>query len=200
MIKHHVLDDIGFVELLDHMGSDLTIVNAARISYANESAEFDDRDKKLLNYLMKHGHGTPFEHVVFSLRVKAPLFVVAQWERHRMATYNEESARYIEMPPEFYNPGDKHILWHSKDSYRLYENLMKQGMPKEQARMVLPQNLYKTFWCTWNARSVMNFIWQRNAPDAQKEMQEYGQAVEDIFAAVLPNTYDVFNENGRVAP
>ena len=141
-MKINVLDDIGFVELVNHMGDDLTPVNAARVSYAKESKEFTEKDAKLIRYLLRESHGSPFEHCVFQFRVKAPLFVVRQWERHRIASYNEQSGRYVEMEPEFYCP-DPVIKYVSKEAYRVYRELLADHK-KEYARMVLPLNLYTT--------------------------------------------------------
>ena len=97
-------DGLGFIELIDHMGTDLTIVNAARVSYSKRSEVMDLKAIKLIDYLMRNEHGSPFEHVVFQFRVRAPLYVVQQWERHRIASYNEESGRYIELRTDFAIP------------------------------------------------------------------------------------------------
>src|ERR1700727_959239 len=102
-------DDISSLELIQVMGDDLSVVNAARVSFGKRSEKMTVKDEKLIGYLMRNQHGTPFEHVAFQFRVRAPLFVVHQWERHRMASYNEESGRYIELRPDYYTPkGDHH--------------------------------------------------------------------------------------------
>ena len=196
-------DEIGFVELLDHMGDDLTLVNAARVSYAKESADLSGRDIKLINFLMTGGHGSPFEHVVFRFRVKAPLFVVHQWERHRMASYNEESARWSKMHPEFYIPQCELAATYEREAQHAYDTylwLLDKGETKERARQVLPVSLYKTFWFTVNLRSVFNFLALRNEEHAQWEIQVYAQAIEDSIAAIVPNAWACFDDNGRVAP
>jgi thymidylate synthase (FAD) len=201
--QYPVKDGIGYVELLDHMGSDITIVNAARVSYAKESAELGGRDVKLLNFLMTGGHGSPFEHVVFRFRVKAPLFVVHQWERHRMASYNEESGRWIKMGPEFYIPQCDLSDTYEREAQHAYDTylwLLDKGETKERARQVLPLSLYKTFWFTVNARSLLNFLALRNDDHAQWEIQMYAKALEDNFAAIMPNTWAAFEAAGRVAP
>jgi thymidylate synthase (FAD) len=199
--KIYPIDYIGFVELLDSMASDLTVVNAARVSFNKDSKEMGAKEASLIKHLMKNRHGTPFEHCVFQFRVKAPLFVVQQWERHRMASYNEESARWSKMNAEFYIPDENEaIRLRSKTSYALYESLLAGGMPREKARLVLPGNLYKTFWFTVNARSLMNFISLRNDDHAQEEIRQYGAAIEQMFARAMPVTFDAFKDNGRVAP
>ena len=203
MRTYPLKDELGFVELLDHMGSDLTIVNAARVSYAKESADLAGRDIKLINYLMTGGHGSPFEHVVFRFRVRAPLFVIQQWERHRMASYNEESGRWIELEPAFYiraNDNANVRRNQAESDYATYLWLLDHGETKEQARDVLPLSLYKTFWFTVNARSLMNFLALRNDEHAQWEIRAYAKALEDSFSAVLPNVWASFDDNGRVAP
>ena len=194
-------DSLGFVELINVLGSDLTVVNAARVSYGKRSEEMDEKAAKLIAYLLKNKHGTPFEHVVFQFRVRAPLFVVHQWERHRMASYNEESGRYIELRPDFYFPENANAYSYiAQKAVDLYHDLLSEGEPKERARMVLPQNLYKEFWWTVNARSLMNFLALRNDDHAQWEIRQYAIALEGIFEDVCPHTYDAFVAYGRVAP
>lgn len=196
-------DDISSVELLDHMGGDLSVVNAARVSYSKESAEYVSKDAKLIRYLMRNNHGSPFEHTAFTFRVRAPLFVVQQWERHRIASYNEESGRYIQLEPQFYvRPGPnaaRRELMFSTD-YAFYMELLQSGETKEQARDVLPLALYKSFWFTVNARALMNFLSLRTDDHAQEEIRKYANAVESFFGAVMPDTWAAWNELGRVAP
>lgn len=204
-------DDVSSVELIDMLGSDLSVVNAARVSYAKRSEIMAVKDDKLINYLMKHKHGTPFEHVVFQFRVRAPLFVVHQWERHRMASYNEESGRYIELRPDFYTPtaeahndvpkgAELRMRDHWGDCFELYQELLEDGMSKEHARLVLPVSLYKEFWFTVNARSLMNFLELRNDDHAQWEIRQYAQALEEIFKKQTPAIAAAFTANGRIAP
>jgi thymidylate synthase (FAD) len=193
-----VLDDIGHVQLINHMGDDLTPVNAARVSYAKNSLTFTAKDEKLIRYLLREGHGSPFEHCVFQFRITAPLFVVRQWERHRIASYNEQSGRYVEMEPQFYAP-NRTVKIASAISYWFYKKLLVKNK-KELARIVLPLNLYTTFWWTVNARSLMNFISLRNSEHAQPEIRQYAEAVEVIFAIIMPATYNAFLEYGRKVP
>jgi thymidylate synthase (FAD) len=197
-------DDIGFIELIDHMGNDLTIVNAARVSYSKRSVEMDSKAEKLIDYLMRNEHGSPFEHVVFQFRVRAPLYVVQQWERHRIASYNEESGRYIELRTDFAIPiGAKHETIY-RQAYDLaaatYQWLLDHGETKERARAVLPLALYKEFYVTMNARALMNFLHLRNDIHAQDDIRAYAAAMEKMFSSVLIFTGESFNRYGRKVP
>ena len=185
--------------MLDQFGNDLTVVNAARVSYGKRSDVMDEKAAKLINYLLRNRHGSPFEHVVFTFRVKAPLFVVHQWERHRMASYNEESGRYRELDPEFYTPTPIDKLA-ADNAYNLYKTKLANGFSKEDARTVLPISLYKSFWFTVNARSLMNFLSLRNDEHAQAEIRAYAHEIELMFAEAMPVTWRAFHENGRRAP
>lgn len=102
--------DKGFVELVDFMGGDRRVVEAARVSFDKETLEMGDRETKLITYMMHHRHGSPFEHSYFTFHVKAPLFVVREWQRHRIGSFNEMSGRYVEFEPEFYLPQGEDIL------------------------------------------------------------------------------------------
>jgi thymidylate synthase (FAD) len=192
-------DGIGFVELIDSMGNDLKVANAARASYAKFSPELNERDKRLVARMLREHHGSPFEHSVFTFAVKAPLFVVQQWERHRIASYSEESGRYVELAEEFYTPHPE--LRHSSiGAYACYKWMLKNGESKELARLALPLSLYKSFWFTINARSLMNFLNLRNDEHAQWEIRQYAIAIEQIFAERMPETHKAFVEYGRIAP
>lgn len=193
------------VELLDSMGGDLSVVNAARVSFAKESRELGLKDEKLIGFLMREGHGSPFEHVVFTFRAKVPLFVARQWMRHRMASYNEQSGRWTEFEPEFYYPDPEtdsyyEVKEHSNLCFRKYQELLSDGWSKEDARMVLPLNLLTTFWYTVNARSLMNFLMLRAAERAQSQIRQAADEAERHFARVLPVTHAAFVEHGRRAP
>lgn len=210
--------DKGFVRLVEHMGGDLAIVQSARVSYAGES-KGEERDRKLLTYLLKHQHMTPFEHAVFKFHVKCPIFVARQWFRHRIASYNEVSYRYTETPDEFYIPE----AWRAQDrknkqgstaapqldharltesfrgsveqAYRTYQDLLAAGVAREMARMVLPVNIYTEFYWTINARSLMNFIDLRADVHAQAEIQRYAEALALLFAGLCPWTWAAFLEH-----
>jgi thymidylate synthase (FAD) len=207
--------DKGFIRLVDFMGGDLAAVQAARVSYASES-KGADADKKLINYLLKHDHMTPFEQTVFKFHVSCPIFVMRQWIRHRMASYNEISGRYTEVKEEFYIPE----TWRSQDTknkqgsasghdldhveltrifdeqvqacYGTYQKLLEMGVAREMARMILPLNGYTQFYWAVNARSLMNFMALRADVHAQWEIQKYAEAVAGIFEEKMPWTFAAF--------
>ena len=196
-------DGIGFVELVDTMGTDLTVVNSARVSFAKRSESLTERDKRLINRMMRLSHGSPFESVVFQFRVRAPLHVVHQWERHRMASYNEESGRWVQMRGDFFTPDSAYAEIYEQ-AYDMadasYRWLLDHGESKEHARLVLPLALYKEFIWTVNARSLLNFIGLRTDPEAQREIRLYAEAIEEMLTGVVPTVIDSFNEHGRRQP
>lgn len=214
------------------MGNDLTVIAAARVSNGVEYEQASKgivKDQSLINFLIKHRHGTPFEHVVFQWYVDAPLFVIREWQRHRMASYNEISGRYVEIEPKYYVPERiripaetnkqgsvfidgsppypeyelnmrKQIFNAADRNFRTYKELLRDGVAKEQARMVLPLNTYSQFYFTVNARSLMNFLSLRAADDAQWEIRQYAIAMKEIFEDALPLTFNAWKENGFLAP
>jgi thymidylate synthase (FAD) len=238
-----VLPPYGFVRLQKHCASDLDVVDAARVSFAQESQweEGDEKviggpelqlkkdDEGVLRYLMRSGHGTPFEHNFFKFHVRAPIFVFREWHRHRIGvSINEESARYSKLQPHFYiperddvrsqqgkpgaytferEPDDdkaeqfrKILHEYSTRNYGMYEAALSSGMAKEIARLFLPVNIYsQMIWCC-NARSLMAFLHLRNHDAAQREIRKYASAMEDMFAKVMPVTHDAFLKNERRAP
>ena len=223
---YQVLDK-GFVTLKNQVGSDLTVVNSARVSFGKQSESLQPDDIRLVHYLMKNKHGTPFEHAFFMFHIKCPIFVAREWMRHRMASYNEISGRYTKLNPEFYIPkledfrrqtgkaGDykfepvdhdlaydtRHLMHcQYEETYELYERMLEKGIAKEVARVILPVSTYTEFYFSVNARSLMNFLSLRNADNALREIREYARIVEKIFAEKMPFTYSTFLENGRIAP
>lgn len=245
----------GFVALVQHCADDLMVANAARVSFARQSElvcplcketeescdafcpardgdgkmVLSDADAGLINYLASGKHGTPFEHNMFTWLVKLPIFVTREWHRHRIGwSYNEWSARYSKMEPEWYLPARdsfrkqvgkpgayrfepitdetlitaavREIDTQNRRAFQLYEALLEKGVAKELARTHLPVGTYTQMYATCNARSLMNFIALRNSEHAQAEIRAYAAAMEDIFAKVMPRTHEVFVENGRVAP
>lgn len=211
--------DKGFVRLVDFMGGDQGVVDAARVSYGGTS-KGPEADKKLIAYLLKHSHLTPFEHSVFKFHVSAPIFVARQWFRHRFAAYNEVSFRYTEVKDYFYMPEK----WRGQDkknkqgssagaaldqdalhkafktqvdaSLATYKKMIEQGVAREMARMILPVNLYTEFYWTVNARSLMNFVALRADAHAQWEIQQYGEAMAHAFKELMPWTYEAFLRDG----
>jgi thymidylate synthase (FAD) len=220
--------DKGRVVLLDAMGNDSSVVAAARVSNGRgplEALEDVDKDDRLIKYLMKHKHGTPFEHNLFTFYVKCPIFVAREWQRHRIGSYNELSGRYTEFKPEFYIPeiarepgttnkqGSKVIenpaahKWLSTEinkwsigAYDEYKAILKYGIAKEMARMILPLNLYTEFYWSVNARSLMNFLSLRTGEDAQWEIRQYAEAIKPMFWDQMPMTFTAWVENGYQAP
>lgn len=213
--QHLPVLDKGFVTLIDRMGDDRAICEAARVSYKSEAKTAED-DRKLVRYLWDNKHTTPFEHVVFKFHVKAPIFVARQWFRHRMASYNETSFRYREAPPEFYVPkrwraqdtknkqGSKTtedighavasdaLLRSSEQSMLTYEWMLHEGIAKEMARMVLPTNLYTEFYWTVNLHSLMHFTRLRSEKHAQWEIKQFSNTLWSIWAPIVPWTAEAF--------
>lgn len=214
MIK---IGNCGFVRLIDHMGNDKRIVNSARISYGIEGTEkFTKKDKNLLYFLMENKHSSPFEMVEFLFHVKAPLFVARQWIRHRTFSYNEISARYTEVKPEFFIPsvvrcqsdtnfqqsnGEQHgdiaqefIEACSETRYDQYEYFVQKGVPREQARMILPQSAMTEFYCKGNLRNWLHFIELRDSDEAQSEIRDYAIAIKSEIEKICPVTMEAFHE------
>lgn len=219
--------DLGFVALEGCEASDLSVVNAARVSFNKRHEEMEEGDDKLINFLLKNRHGTPFEMTFFKFRVKAPIFVFREWHRHRIASINEWSARYSELKGEFYIPEPENVRSqvgkpghytyekasprltdifrfqlqkHSLWSFELYQSALRDGIAKEQARFFLPVNIYSEMYWGVNARSLMNFLSLRNTDKAMWEIREYAKVMETIWSQIMPATYQAFIENGRIAP
>jgi thymidylate synthase (FAD) len=219
--------DHGFVRLDGCMADDLSVVNAARVSFAQRSEQLDERNQGLIRFLMRERHGTPFEHNAFRFHVKLPIFVMREWARHRIGSFNEWSARYSQLDPEFYipepddvrtqvgkpgaysfDPVDPALAEHTRETqaavyeqaYAAYLDLLEQGVAKEVARNVLPVAIYTQFYWTVNARSLMNFLSLRNAVTAQREIRRYAAACEQLFGEQMPVTHAAFLANERRAP
>lgn len=212
--------DKGFVGFVEGMGFDRGVVQAARVSYKSQGLSTPEKDKKLIGYLLTHKHGTPFEHAVLKFHIKAPLFVARQWFRHRMASYNEESGRYTVMKDEFYLPekwrgqatdnkqgsagvvagiGDETGMImsrspaaHARACMDYYQELLDKGVAREMARMVLPVNVYTSWYWTVNARALMNFLELRSEAHAQFEIRQYSNAIWKIFAERMPWSAEAF--------
>jgi thymidylate synthase (FAD) len=211
--------DKGFVALIEFGGGDTMVVKAARISYGKE-LKGDEQDKRLIKYMMKHHHGTPFEHSLFIFHVKAPIFVARQWFRHRIGSFNEISGRYVEYQEEFYipkklrvpHPENKQASVEAyieneeelikiyeesiKRSYEAYKRLIQSGVAREMARAVLPLALYTQFYWSVNPRSLMNFLNLRLQEDAQWEIRQYAERIAFFFYQMMPWTFSAFLEFG----
>ena len=206
--------DHGFLRLVDHMGSDLAVVRAARVSFDADwrAGNSEKSDERLLRYLLNNNHVSPFESVTFTFEVKCPIFVARQWHRHWSWRFNEVSARYTELPEEFYLPQDSKITTQSKDnkqartdeqhpqahdisyhimssckkSFANYKFLLELGCPRELARSVLPVATYIRFFATANLRSVLNFLDLRDHNHAQYESRVYAQAMKKLIVPIVP--------------
>ena len=242
--KENVLDDIGFIELINGMVVDplISIVNSARVSFNKEVTNLEERDFKLIKYLLEHEHKSVFRHSYFTFRIKAPLFVFRQWWKYQIGSewiensgnieipetnWNEASGRYVEFEPIFYIPKtlreqsvsnkqgsiensniDKiHIVENTivgdilqktneydavnylkkscNDSYNAYVNLINSRVSKEQARMILPQNIYTECIWTCSLETIIYFLKQRLKQDAQFEIRSYALALRSIMGFVL---------------
>lgn len=224
--KIDVLDH-GFVRLDAAEATDLSVVNGARVSFLQIKAEMGDRDHKLIRFLMREKHASPFEHNLFRFHVKCPIAVGREWMRHRWSSFNEHSLRYSEAIDAFYVPAPEQVRTQTgkpgaytfepmepetaekvrgvmeaqyRQAWDTYQSMLDQGVAREIARFVLPVGLYTEFYWTVNARALMNFIALRNAEAAMWEIRRYGEAVEAFFATLMPSTHEAFVEFGRVAP
>lgn len=213
--------DKGFVRLVDHMGSDAAIVQAARVSYGAGTKTVRE-DARLIDYLMKNQHMSPFEMCEVKLHIKAPIFIARQWMRHRTAAVNEVSARYSVMKDEFYIPsevrgqgvgnkqvGDGALKPHlsiaaldvlessSDESYRDYEALLEAGVAREQARMVLPTSLYTEFYWKIDLRNLLNFLALRLDWHAQREIRDYAEVIHDLVSPLFPVAFHSWSNHVR---
>jgi thymidylate synthase (FAD) len=212
--------DHGHVALVESMGSDLSIVRNARVSYDAEWRAGEDagKDAKLIKYLVDNGHTSPFESVQFTFDVKAPIFVFRQWHRHRTWSFNEISARYAELPEEFYVPEVVQIttqsasnkqmrtdaqhadaaVWrevmHARnlEAFVTYQNMIADGVPRELARTVLPVATYSHMFATVDLHNLMHFLRLRLHSHAQYEIRVYAEAMLELIRGVCPFAVDAF--------
>lgn len=225
-------DEIGKVELVQTIGNDLSVVNAARVSFGVEKEELDDRDKKLINYLVKHKHTSTLEHCFMTFKFVVPLYVRSQHHRHRTWSYNEISRRYTSVDMQFYEPktfrtqhetnrqasnedkinpdlsmykngplpvpanlASDAVTWHNRRSLELYNKLIENGVCREQARGVLPQNLYTTYIGSVNLNNLLKFIALRDHEGAQVEIQQVARACLTFAQEHFPHTVTAYREN-----
>lgn len=218
-------DNIGYVELYDKMGSDLTVVNAARVSFGKRQSEINvERDSKLISYMLRNEHTSPFEHVVFTFVVNCPLYVGRQWERHRTWSFNETSRRYTSENIDFFFPKElrkqakenkqaslheivenneylvEKIKKHAQADLDLYYELIENGVCREQARGVLPQEMYMEFFGTIDLHNLFKFLHLRDSLHAQYEIQLYAQAIEKIIKPIVPISFELWEKinNGEL--
>ena len=221
-------DGIGRVDYVNHMGDDLTVVNSARVSFGVEKENLDERDKKLINYLIRHKHTSTLEHNLITFRFSVPMFVRSQHHRHRTWSYNEISRRYTDVNIKFYEPqkfrtqhksnrqasnaeelinplvdfggaGMSAILPASdivknfhQNALRGYNLLIEAGVCREQARGVLPQNLYTEYYGTVNLSNLLKFIDLRTHEGAQWEIQKVAEACLEIATDLFPVTVGAY--------
>jgi thymidylate synthase (FAD) len=209
------------------MASDLSVVNAARVSFARHKDVMDESDEGLIRFLIRERHGTPTEHNAFRFHIRCPLFVAREWFRHRIGSFNEFSMRYAKATDDFYVPEPDDVRTQvgkpgaysfesvapevaetTRDelravydnAYETYLRLLELGVARELARLVMPMGSYTEFYWTVNARALMNFVSLRAAETAQREIRRYAEACERFLADKMPVTYEAFVANGRVAP
>lgn len=220
-VQFPVLDH-GFVRLVDYMGSDDRIVQAARVSYGEGTTTFR-KDKALINYLLRNGHTSPFEQVVLTFHVKMPIFVARQWIRHRTARLNEISGRYSIMDEECYVPDPDAVSLQSTDNkqgrskesippevsseireqfsqeqhraYRTYRELVDRGIARELARINLPLSLYTQWYWQIDLHNLFHFLKLRLDSHAQLEIRKYAQILLDITRKVCPSACEAFEEH-----
>jgi thymidylate synthase (FAD) len=225
-------DDIGRVELVQTIGNDLSVVNAARVSFGVEKQELDERDKKLINYLVKHKHTSTLEHCFMTFKFVVPLYVRSQHHRHRTWSYNEISRRYTDVGIEFYEPStfrtqhetnrqasnldqinpdlsqykntplpvparpaNEALKWHHRRCLDLFSSLIENGVCREQARGVLPQNLYTQYLGSVNLSNLLKFIDLRTHEGAQWEIQQVANACLTFAQEHFPHTVSAYREN-----
>tara|TARA_B000000557_G_scaffold59022_1_gene45857 strand:- start:4338 stop:5300 length:963 start_codon:yes stop_codon:yes gene_type:complete len=212
--------DKGFVRLVDSMGGDDAIVQAARVSYGKGTSKLS-QDRGLIRYLMRHRHSTPFEMVEFKFHCKMPIFVARQWVRHRTANINEYSLRYSEARDEFYYPDPDHIQFQSalnkqgrmgdvplelkqrvtkyfKDisdkSFAIYSELNEAGVARELARAILPVNLYTEWYWKNDLHNLLHFIGLRSDSHAQYEIRVFSDAMAESVKKVAPYAWEAYQD------
>jgi thymidylate synthase (FAD) len=228
--KLFIEDNVGFVERLDVFGSDLTVANAARVSFYKESHldpvfnkgedsvvkyVISEKDKKLIRFLAKHSHVTPFFHPTLRFRIKMPIFVAREWFRHTVGfARNEVSRRYVTEAPEVFVPKklrqwDQDIKQGSKDdpvlnneffvggmrkycqeALKYYDTLLKKGVCPEQARMILPQSMYTEFVETASLSAYARLVKLRNNASAQREIQNYAKLLSVLIEPCFPVSWE----------
>ena len=215
--------DHGFVRYVDHMGSDVDIVEAARVSYLSGS-KGEEADKKLLAYLFRNKHTSPFEMVKIKFNIKMPIFVMRQFIRHRMQNVNEVSARYTELKDEFFVPEvfrsqdvknkqgsiPPRVLSSAEEAtrqhwltvttqeayeaaYEAYKLLLTNGVAREQARIVLPVGIYTEFYSCWDLNNLLKYFALRDDPHAQGEHQDYAKAMKEITRMCFPWVMEIYD-------
>jgi len=216
--------DYGYVRLVDSMGDDLSVVRSARVSYDADwrTGDEEGKDRKLIDYLIRNRHTSPFESVTFTFEVKAPIFVLRQWHRHRTWSYNEISARYSELPEEFYVPDRDVFGVQSEDNkqmrdmktppyepdiiasfmyaqneqaFTMYRELIKMEVPRELARTILPVATYSKMFATVDLHNLFHFLKLRLHEHAQYEIRVYAEAMLDLIEDVVPVSVEAWRKH-----
>ncbi len=213
--------DKGFVRLVDYMGDDASIVQAARVSYGDGTKKLNE-DRGLIRYLLRHLHTTPFEMVEFKFHIKLPIFIARQWIRHRTANVNEYSGRYSVMKDEFYVPELSQIRPQSninkqgrsdtaldpivaqeivdqfsasqQQMYQEYEGYLAQDLAREMARINLPLSMYTEWYWKIDLHNLFHFLRLRMDSHAQYEIRVYGEAIANIIKQIVPVAYEAFED------
>jgi len=213
--------DKGFVRLIDVMGDDAAIVQAARVSYGSGTKKVHE-DRGLIRYLLRHAHTTPFEMVEFKFHVKLPIFVARQWIRHRTANVNEYSGRYSEMKDEFYTPHPNDIRPQSvsnkqgrsdetlpdgmaehaagvfksgqDDAYAQYQEFLEQGIAREIARINLPVSNYTEWYWKIDLHNLFHFLRLRIDAHAQYEIRVFAEAIAELVKPFVPHAWEAFED------
>ena len=199
------------VTLIDKMGTDLTVVNAARVSYAKTKEKFDDKDEKLIKFLAEHNHWSPFAHASLQFRIKAPIFVARQLVKHQVGlSWNEVSRRYVDFPPELYKPEswrgrpidskqgsdgtvelgqtiDHNLETTMESCLILYNTMIQKGVAPEQARMVLPQSMMTEWYWSGTVYAFARVCNLRCKPDTQKETQDVANVIDKLAGEAFPH-------------
>lgn len=212
------------IEYVSHMGDDLTVVNAARVSMGKNKDALEGKDEKLIRYLVKHGHWSPFRHAVLSVRVECPVFIERQWFKHQIGcAANSISGRYVEYEehywtPETFRKAAPNVKQGSSDevfegwqheaaryvyekacqnAFQCYYQLLGLGVCKEQARAVLPLATFTQFIFTASLQAWWNFYRQRSDPHAQAEIRVYADALDQLIVQYFPVSWNAFKENAQ---
>lgn len=211
----------GFVRLVDYMGSDKAIVQAARVSYGKGTKKVSE-DRGLIRYLMRHKHTTPFEMVEFKFHVKLPIFIARQWIRHRTASVNEYSGRYSVLTDEFYFPNPEDVRTQSEvnkqgrsdkvvpediqkefleylknstsDTYKEYQRYIEAGLARELARINLPLSVYTEWYWKIDLHNLFHFLRLRADSHAQQEFREYAKVITEMVKTVCPVAYEAYED------
>ena len=218
--KYRVIHNCGFVGVVDVMGSDRSIVRAARVSYGEGTKKVQD-DRNLIRYLMRHRHTTPFEMCEIVFHLKMPIFIARQWVRHRTASINEYSARYSVMTDEFYVPEIDYLKKQSKtnnqgsdgditqnlreiilvklkkifdETYKEYDDFLTLDLSRELSRMILPVSNYTEMYWKMNLHNLFHFLKLRTDSHAQQEIQDYANAVLDLAKPYFPIAFEAWED------